>query len=82
MKYTIDRFEGDKAILLQKGDETKSIEVNLNQLPNEAKQGDIVNLTETEDNFIIEILEEETANRKKQMNDMLERLNKKNGPQS
>ena len=41
-KYTLDRFEKDKAVLLQKGNETLEKILNRVQLPENIKEGDIV----------------------------------------
>ncbi|MGR9048611.1 DUF3006 domain-containing protein [Halobacillus faecis] len=75
--YTIDRFEGTKAVLLLKGNETTEKLVDRSVLPKSAKEGDLI---ETSDNDDYRILHKETEKRRQQAKAKLEAL--KNRPNS
>ncbi|HYK72418.1 MAG TPA: DUF3006 domain-containing protein [Pseudoneobacillus sp.] len=65
-KYTIDRFEGNLAVLLFRKNETIEVTIQKGQLPVEAKIGDIVGIKIQPDGSLmkVEILEEETEKTK------------------
>ena len=71
MKVTLDRFEGDYAILLARDDETISIDFPARLLPKKCKEGDILDITITRD-------VEETAETKKRVSKLIDKLKKKN----
>ncbi|WLR49028.1 DUF3006 domain-containing protein [Halobacillus litoralis] len=75
--YTIDRFEGNKAVLLLKGNEATEELVDRSVLPESAKEGDLI---ETSDNDGYRILHKETEKRRQQAKAKLEAL--KNRPNS
>lgn len=75
--YTIDRFEGNKAVLLLKGNETTEKLVDRNLLPESAKEGDLL---ETSDIGDYRILQKQTKKRRQQAKAKLEAL--KNRPNS
>lgn len=72
MKYTVDRFEGEYAVL-EEFDTSNLINVLKSELPYEACEGDILEFT----NGIYIILKEETVQRKESLKDRFERLRKK-----
>ncbi|WP_349407922.1 DUF3006 domain-containing protein [Pseudalkalibacillus sp. SCS-8] len=77
-KYTVDRFEGDLAVLLDRSDETKQKDVPLHYLPKDVKVGDIV-----EEKLLIngkpsyQILKEETDEAMEKAENLLNKLKKK-----
>jgi hypothetical protein len=71
MKVTLDRFEGEFAVLLVRDDESISIDFPTCLLPKKCKEGDILDLTITRD-------VEETAEAKKRVSNLIEKLKKKN----
>jgi hypothetical protein len=71
MKVTLDRFEGDYAILLVRDDETVSIDFPACLLPKKCKEGDILDITIAKD-------VEETAEAKKRVSKLIDKLKKKN----
>ena len=79
-KYTIDRFEGEQAVLLFKDDETIQHSVSKQQLPDGVKEGDILNLTIKPDGQVVmaEVLKEETEEAKRTAQTLLEKLKRKN----
>ena len=72
MKYTIDRIEGEYAVL-EEFNTMNLINVLKSELPCEACEGDILEFN----NGIYIILKEETVQRKESIKDRFERLRKK-----
>ncbi|MFT4415334.1 DUF3006 domain-containing protein [Fredinandcohnia humi] len=79
-KYTLDRFEGDIAVLLFREDESFEVEIQRTQLAPKAKEGDILRMEFNKDGILsgVQILQDETDKARKQANDLLERLKRKN----
>lgn len=80
-KYTIDRFEDDFAVLLDRVNEEKQILVLKEQLPAGAKEGDILQLAWNEERNEVagaDILHEETDSAKQRAEDLLQKLLDKN----
>lgn len=79
-KYTIDRFEGNKAVLLLRKDESVQMDVPRNQLPEEVVEGDILEMVFDSDMNIVKvnILVEETKSARKQASDLLKKIIEKN----
>ncbi|MFC2947696.1 DUF3006 domain-containing protein [Virgibacillus sediminis] len=71
--FTIDRIEGNKAVLLLRDDERQEKDVPLSRLPMGVKQGDMVQ--KTENGFIL--LEEETKAARQKAQDLLDKLKKR-----
>lgn len=67
---TVDRFEGDIAVLVVEPEQTK-MNVSRSDLPEGAEQGDVVRLEGTVDR-------EETARRRAEIQDKIERLKRRN----
>lgn len=61
-RYTVDRFEGNKAVLLLREDETIQVDVKKEQLPKDLHEGDILNISFLENNDVsnVEVLKHET----------------------
>lgn len=70
-KVTLDRIEEGTAVLLIRDDETVKINIPLFLLPAESKEGDILDITITKD-------VQETADAKKRVSSLLEKLKSKN----
>lgn len=79
-KYTIDRFEGDLAILLLREDETVQVDVHRKQLPSDITQGDIISVDFHEDRTVkyAAILKDETSAVRKKADDLLQKILNKN----
>lgn len=78
-KYTVDRFEGDKAILLLRKDESVQRDVDRKLLPSQTKEGDILNIEFKEkDDLKAEILKQETSEAKQRAEKMIAKLLRKN----
>lgn len=69
--YTLDRFEGEKAVLLLKGDESVEKVLARDELPEGAKEGDIIDLDSHT------ILKKETEDARKHAQSLLEKLKNK-----
>ena len=78
-KYTVDRIEKAKAVLLLREDEQIEVLVNKASLPH-VQEGDIVHMIFTENGDIsrCEILVDETENEKAKAKQLLENLVNKN----
>ncbi len=68
---TIDRFEGEVAVLLV-GEEQTPVNVPRSDLPDGAKQGDVLRLEATIDR-------EETESRRESIQEKIERLKRRGG---
>ena len=76
-KYTLDRFDGDYAIFLKCPDETEQLLIHHAEISSELKEGDIVSIEDDGFNYTINILQEETGNQKKRVNNLLQQLRNK-----
>lgn len=71
-KYTIDRFEGQLAVLLWREDESVELLLDKKELPPEAEEGDILELQFSSEQLTSAvILKEETAAARKKAQDLL-----------
>lgn len=79
-KYTVDRFEGEFAVLLLSSDESVQKDVPKEQVPDNVQEGDIVEVSFNEDGTVKEamIKREETISRKEKAQSLLEKLKSKN----
>lgn len=73
IKYTLDHIEDGYAIFLKYPDEKEHVIIAMSAIDKEVQEGDRVIIEETGDAFHIEILKEETADKKN-------RSSKLNGP--
>ncbi len=77
VKYTIDRFEGNIAVLLQRDDESIQKVIPLSLL-GDVNEGDVVTLTFNNGEVVnVNINVEETNQVRQQVKDLLKRLNGK-----
>ncbi|MFI8577883.1 DUF3006 family protein [Rossellomorea aquimaris] len=76
--YTLDRFEGDKAVLLLRSNEQEEKIVEKEKVM-PSKEGDILEVTLTEDEEVVsyKVLASETEEAKKMANDILRKLRDK-----
>jgi len=79
-QYTVDRFEGEVAVLLLRPEEEKVIEVPIKNLPSNLKEGDIIEVEFTKNHTVksVAILKEETSSAKKRAEDLIQKLINKN----
>lgn len=78
INYTLDRFEGDYAIFLKRPDETTQLLIHRADLSIAVKQGDLVKIQDYGKGYHIEVLTEETRNKKKQLTNLMNQLKNKN----
>ncbi len=71
MKATLDRIEGDMAVLLIRDDESIKLDLPLVLLPECIREGDILDISITKD-------EKATEDSKARVSSLMERLKKKN----
>lgn len=77
-KYTIDRFEGELAILLNRANESLEVIKSKGELPKGVKEGDILHLEFHSAKLISsKILKEETEQAKMAVKDLLNKLKNK-----
>lgn len=70
-KATLDRIENDIAVLLVRDEETTKINIHFSLLPEESREGDILNISITRD-------AQATENARKRVSSLLEKLKNKN----
>ncbi|WP_406944503.1 DUF3006 domain-containing protein [Halobacillus sp. SY10] len=78
MKYTIDRFEGELAVLLKKGDETFQKDVPLKYFTENVSEGDIVKEKNVNGSTIYQPMKNETKTRKLEAENLLDKIKRKN----
>ena len=77
-KYTLDRFEGDYAIFLQRPEETQQLLIHRADLAIEVKQGDIVAIHDNGQTYEVKVLNEETVSQKDRISNLMQQLRDKN----
>ncbi|MFB3766449.1 MAG: DUF3006 domain-containing protein [Methanotrichaceae archaeon] len=70
MKATLDRIEGEMAVILVRNDESTRLNIPVVMLPEGSQEGDILDISITRD-------EKETEDSKARVSSMIERLKKK-----
>ncbi|MCF6410100.1 DUF3006 domain-containing protein [Pseudalkalibacillus salsuginis] len=76
-RYTIDRFEGELAILLKKGNESIQKEVPMKCFPEEITEGDIVEEYPKDGAQHYRILVDETEKARSKAEELLKKLRNK-----
>ncbi|MFZ4452101.1 DUF3006 domain-containing protein [Salibacterium aidingense] len=78
--YTVDRFEGELAVLLLSGDETVQKDVPKKELPNGLEEGDVLKVEFGDNDKVItaEVNKIETELKKKNAKSLIEKLKVKN----
>lgn len=75
--YTLDRFEGHYAVFLKRPAEVEQLLIHQNDLQIHLKQGDLVKIQDYGTGYNIEFLQEETAQKKQQIADLMKQLRNK-----
>ena len=78
MKYTLDRFEEGFAVFLKFPEEEEQLLIEKRDIEADLREGDIVEINKWEGKYDIKILEQETANQKKRIEELIEKLTNKN----
>ena len=76
-KYTLDRIEDGYAIFLKYPDEEEHVIIAMSAIGKEIQEGDRVMIEEVADTFQVEILKEETAEKKEEIQRLMNRLRNK-----
>lgn len=76
-RYTLDRLDDGFYVFLEKGNEEQQLMIPKEEVSTALTAGDIVNIQQNEAGYQISILKEETANRKQQVLDLIEKLKNK-----
>ncbi|WP_298830046.1 DUF3006 domain-containing protein [uncultured Planococcus sp.] len=78
-KYTLDRYDEEFAVLVEKGNESHQELIERSKLESYAKEGDILDVEWNPDGSFKEasVLQEETDTRKKDVSDLIEKLKNK-----
>ena len=76
-RYTLDRLDDGFYVFLEKGNEEQQLLIPKEKVSIALTAGDIVDIQQNEAGYQISILKEETANRKQQVMDLIEKLKNK-----
>jgi len=76
-RYTLDRLDDGFYVFLEKGNEEQQLMIPKEEVSTALTEGDIVGIQQNEDGYQISVLKEETANRKQQVMDLIEKLKNK-----
>lgn len=76
-KYTLDRFDDGFYVFLEKNAEENQLLIPENEVTVSLTEGTVVQISKDESGYHIEKLEQETADRKKQVADLIEKLKNK-----
>lgn len=77
-KYTLDRFEKDIAVFLKFPEEVEQLLIDRNLMTVLLQEGDIVEITQYDGIYHIEVLEDETKSTKARVQNLIEQLKKHN----
>ena len=77
IKYTLDSIEDGYAIFLKYPDEEEHVIIAMSEIDKEIQEGDRVMIEEVADTYHIEILKEETSEKKKEIKSLMDRLRNK-----
>lgn len=78
-KYTLDRYDGEYAVLVLKGDESQQQRVERSKLESYAREGDILDVEWNPDGSFKEasVLQTETEQRRTDVEDLINKLKNK-----
>lgn len=76
-RYTLDRLDDGFYVFLEKGNEEQQLLIPKDKVSSALTEGDIVDIQQNEAGYQISILKEETADRKQQVMDLIEKLKNK-----
>ena len=77
-KYTLDRIEEGMYVFLEAPEEMNQLILPTSTFDLELEEGDIVNITTTDEGYQLEVLKEETLARRKEISALLEDLINRN----
>lgn len=77
IKYTLDRIEDGYAIFLKHPDEEEQLVIAMTAIDQEVQEGDRVMIEEIDDTYRIERLKGETADKKVEIQNLMDRLRHK-----
>ncbi|MER2170368.1 MAG: DUF3006 domain-containing protein [Psychrobacillus psychrodurans] len=77
-KYTLDRIEEGMYVFLEAPEEMNQLILPTSTFDLELEEGDIVNITTTDEGYQLEVLKEETIDRREEISALLEELIKRN----
>ncbi|WP_203334376.1 DUF3006 family protein [Planococcus beigongshangi] len=76
-RYTLDRLDEGIYVFLEKGNEENQLLIPEYEITTPLTEGDIVSIDKEQEGYTIEVLKEETTDRKKQVSDLIEKLKNK-----
>ncbi|MER2009634.1 MAG: DUF3006 domain-containing protein [Psychrobacillus sp.] len=77
-KYTLDRIEEGMYVFLEAPEEMNQLILPTSTFDLELNEGDIVNITTTDEGYQMEVLKEETLDRREEISALLEDLINRN----
>ncbi|NME06549.1 DUF3006 domain-containing protein [Psychrobacillus sp. BL-248-WT-3] len=77
-KYTLDRIEEGMYVFLEAPEEMNQLILPTSTFDLELDEGDIVNITTTDEGYQLEVLKEETLDRREEISALLEDLINRN----
>ena len=77
-KYTLDRIEEGMYVFLEAPEEMNQLILPTSTFDLELEEGDIVNITTTDEGYQLEVLKEETLDRREEISALLEDLINRN----
>ncbi|PZX03116.1 hypothetical protein C7437_10773 [Psychrobacillus insolitus] len=77
-KYTLDRFEKDIAVFLKFPEEVEQLLIDRNLMTVSLQEGDIVEITQYNGTYHIEVLEDEIKTTRERVQNLIELLKKNN----
>ena len=77
-KYTLDRIEEGMYVFLEAPEEMNQLILPTSTFDITLDEGDIVNITITDEGYQLDVLKEETIARRKEISELLEELTKRN----
>ena len=77
-KYTLDRIEEGMYVFLEAPEEMNQLILPTSTFDLELDEGDIVNISTTDEGYHLEVLKEETLDRREEISALLEELINRN----
>ena len=77
-KYTLDRIEEGMYVFLEAPEEVNQLILPTSTFDLELEEGDIVNITTTDEGYQLEVLKKETLDRREEISALLEDLINRN----
>lgn len=77
-KYTLDRIEEGMYVFLEAPEEMNQLILPTSTFDLELEEGDIVNITTTDEGYQLEVLKKETLDRREEISALLEDLINRN----